>query len=420
MEPTTLQYLQHDVARALDDYFQEHPACRIDLHDQARSRALALAGSSNGSYATEDLSSASDSVSVQHIDFLFEGLPIWYPLVATRSWKVHVKSRKGNKNHPVAAIDTVITTSKFAPMGSSTCFPTECIVFAIMAECAIRVTKGRPSRDDEFRVYGDDIVIRDDCYESLTQILQFFGFTVNREKSFGGENSLYGEDQCYYFREACGIECLNGEDITPLRLSRRLVSLTSNDSDRLAGQGVGMVDLLNRTYLYGFVELRRWISSVLNKHEWYRTILRVGVSDFESFMHSISLRCPSWVRVAMPFVLTDDNCDTQWRCYDTRNGFSVPDRHQICPQHRQAKVTICVARSPRIPRVKYGRLPKGKVARVETLRKALNHDGNDYFSWCLSAVTGVVAEEEIYLDDMMLVTLRSRDLKWSRAWVVLN
>jgi len=401
-EPTTLQFLQQDVFRALDDYFKEKLSAHIDLHDQERSRRFAKAGSSDGSYATIDLSSASDSVTVAHIDYLFEGLPIWYPLVATRSDRVHVRSSRGE-------VDCVIETSKFAPMGSATCFPTECAVFAIVAECAIRVTTGRRSRDDDYVIYGDDIVIRDDCFHTACAILHLLGFTVNRDKSFGGETSL-GLTSGAFFREACGIECLNGEDITPLRLSRRLVSLTNNDSDRLAGQGVGMVDLLNRTYVYGYTELRRWINSVLVAHKWYRTLVRISWSDYETFVSRVADRLPTWVRVAMPFVITDDLSDTQWRCFGTRNGWNIP-RPACQLQRREANVTVVKSRQPRTPLV---------ATATSRAQWGIPHDSNDYYTWALAQVSQTVAEDEVVIDDTGIVTIRAKDLKWSQMWVPLN
>jgi hypothetical protein len=377
-EPTTLQFLQQDVFAALDDYFNSRPDVAIDLHDQERSRMLAEVGSGDGSYATIDLSSASDSVTISLVEAIFDGLPILYPLQATRSTSVHVRSKSGD-------VDSVVEEmEKFAPMGSAVCFPTECMVFAICCETAIRCKTGRRSRRNDYVVYGDDIVIRTKYAEAVIEVLEALHFTVNRSKSF------YDDSGDHFFREACGVECLDGENITPLRLSRRLVSLSNNDSQHQAGLGVGMVDLYNRTYLYGFFTLRSWITTLLNKYAWFHSLLRISESDYRDFAYAIRNRLQPWVRVVAPFVITDDNCDTQWR------SLAVSERGASI-QVSSALVTCCK--------------PRGRRA---------YHDNNDYYTWSLSAVTRKADEDIFALDDTQIVTIRPRDLVWSTQWVALS
>lgn len=380
-EPTTLQYLQQDVFKALDDYFRQKPELGIDLHDQSRSRTLAELGSCDGSYATIDLSSASDSVSTDLVEFLFGDLPIGYPLMATRSEGVHVRDNAGD-------IDTTLShIEKFAPMGSATCFPTECMVFAAICGAVVRVQTGRRPRRNDFVVYGDDICIRGDYADKTVDALEFLGFTVNRSKSFTGST----DSPTFRFREACGLEAVNGCDITPLRLSRRLVSITDNDADHQAGYGVGQIDLINRAYLYGFHVLRRWLNDQLKGHYWYRTALRISRSDYLEFEEAVCRSKRSWVRVAAPYVITDDSSDTQWRAFATRAGSTSP-------------IQQCEAR----------------VSLIRVRNRTKHQDGNDYFTWCLAQATGAVDENEFVLDDMGIVTLRPRDLKWSKGWVVLS
>lgn len=395
-EPSTLQYLQQDVFRALDDYFKEHLSDYVDLHDQSKSRHLAKVGSADGSYATADLSSASDSVSTTLVQFFFGGLPLEYPLMATRSESCRV-SCKGYDSHTV-------TLEKYAGMGNGTTFPVEIAVFLVCCGVAVRVALGRRLRPGDCLVYGDDIVIRDDCFEALVDVLEFFQFTVNESKSFSRATDGAG----HHFREACGIECLDGKDITPLRLSRRLVSLTKNDSCRQAGLGVGMIDLYNRVYLRGYVELGRWINHVLNKYEWYRTALRLSCDDYRTFTDAIRLGQVSWVRVAVPFVLTTDGGDTQWRCYGAKADM-VPDQPLVSSfDIKKRKGEPCIQQA------------LARVSIAKSRRRDQRHDSNDYFSWCLAQETKPVADDVFMIDDTGLVTIRSHDLKWSKAWVVLT
>lgn len=396
-EPSTLQFLQQDVFRALDDYFHENLSDYVDLHDQSKSRALAQKGSYDGSYATLDLSSASDSVTVALLQFLLGGLQIEYPLMATRSNECYV-SATGYQGQSVVL-------NKYAGMGNGTTFPVEVIAFLVCCGTAVRIATGRKMRAGDALVYGDDIIIRDDCADVLVDVLEFFGFSVAEHKSF----SKRTDGVRHRFRESCGIECLDGEDVTPLRLPRRLVSLTNNDARRQAGQGVGMIDLYNRVYLRGYVELGRWINHTLNKYEWYRTALRLEVSDYYSFRDAIAGHRIPWVRVAAPFVLTADSGATQWRSYGTKvdmepkqalvSGFKDTGKCQgdPCIQQAKARVSIAVSR-----------------------RRRQHHDSNDYYSWCLAQVTQPLADDIFTIDETGLVTIRSQDLKWSKAWVVLT
>jgi hypothetical protein len=364
-EPTTLQYLQQDVFAALDDYFVEHMHGHIDLHDQGRSRELALRASFDGSYATIDLSAASDSVSLALVEQLFDGLPILYPLVATRSTHVDVRDKSGE-------IAARVRTRKFAPMGSATCFPTECMIFSIICDASIRRSSGRKPRFDDYVVYGDDIVIRTEYAAECVALLIKLGFRVNADKSFIDESL-----GCSLFREACGVEAFAGEDVTPLRIGRRLVSVTDNDSDHQAGLGVGLVEFYNETFLHGFTTLRRWLNGELIRHKWYRTILRISETDYYRFRDAIILSRTPWVPVAMPFVITTDMSDTQWRCFGAR---SVLDG----PYH------VCMAR----------------VTTAKSRRSPAHHDSNDYFSWCMRSRCQTTEDPIFEVDGTGLVTIR--------------
>jgi hypothetical protein len=277
-------------------------------------------------------------------------------------------------------------------MGSATCFPVESMVFATICEAAVRRNLGRRSRVDDYVVYGDDIVIRSDCAYTAVYLLEKCGFTVNKSKSFGYDTGQDTLSENHVFREACGIECFDGEDITPLRLSRRLVSPTNNMSDHQAGLGVGLIDLVNRSFLFGYKTLRRWVNDQLVRHKWYRTCLRLSAADYEEFSADILLKRKSWITCAVPFVITDDLCDTQWRAFAFRSGLADP-------LHRMS-ILVSIAK------------PRKTVTQ--------RHDENDYFSWCLEARNDSVAVEEFSIDDTGIVTIRPRDLKWSKAWVGLQ
>lgn len=232
-EPNTYQWAQQGVLDNVLGYFRSGPMRNIsDLKDQSRNRALGQFGSLTTELDTIDLSSASDSVS---IDLIRGSSPrVWlYAQLATRTSSVQLPfARKP------------IEVKKFAPMGSALCFVTQCLIFAgIAILAAMQEAEGMPvettsrvsdrwfkSSGDSLRhlfagepgyhhlsgkfqplvVYGDDIVVDARLTARVVHLLSAFGFTVNTKKSFGGGQS---------FRETCGGYYYCGEDVTPLRYS---------------------------------------------------------------------------------------------------------------------------------------------------------------------------------------------------------
>lgn len=230
MEPTCNQYFQFALFKRIDEWMQSHPEIRVDLHDQDKSRRLALDGSKTYRYATVDLSNASDNITWKLVKEVFAGTPMlaYMKLVRTQYANVYGK---------------LVQLAKYAPMGSSLCFPIECIVFAACASYACWLS-GIPQN---FRVYGDDIVIDCRAYSALCDILQRLHFVVNVEKSYAWS--------C--FTEACGIECYRGYDVTPLRLSRKydMCKAFAMSPQQLAS----LVDLANSLYAYGLFKARRYV-----------------------------------------------------------------------------------------------------------------------------------------------------------------
>jgi len=118
----------------------------------------------------------------------------------------------------------VIRLHKFAPMGSALCFPVECLVFAAIVEASIKEVGGRP-HESQYRVYGDDIIVESEYAETVVSRLIQNGFIPNKDKSY-----TYTKSSLIY-RESCGGEYLNGDDVTPIRLSRWFAGLTFSVSD---------------------------------------------------------------------------------------------------------------------------------------------------------------------------------------------
>lgn len=228
MEPCTLQFYQQGVQKAIDKQVSmcRYLRNRIGTHDQTRNRQLAQVGSFLRNYATIDLSSASDSVSYNLVKKLFRGTWLLRYFICLRSPRTKLPDK------------TVVELKKYAPMGSSLCFPVETILFASICEYVTR----EHHVNGDFSVYGDDIIVPSSCSSDVIKYLTELGFLVNSSKSFTDEDC--------WFRESCGGFYINGQDITPLRISRKYA-----DQDQLE-RFTALCDMCNNCFKYGYRTLR--------------------------------------------------------------------------------------------------------------------------------------------------------------------
>lgn len=172
----------------------------IDLSNQEINSEMARQGSLQGDdpWCTIDLSAASDSLAVE---ICRELLPSeWFDLLNS------LRSKSFSLD------GTTYTFEKFCSMGNGFCFPLETLVFT--AAC-VACHAGRPGID--FRVYGDDIIVRRSCAEAVIKLLKYLGFNTNTEKTF-----LEGP-----FRESCGKDWFGGIDVRPFTLDYKLDNLRS-------------------------------------------------------------------------------------------------------------------------------------------------------------------------------------------------
>lgn len=169
----------------------------INLNDQSRNRLLARQGSIDGSLATLDLSSASDSVSTGLVSLL---LPeTWYTLLDSVRSPVTIIDGEEHRNH------------MFSSMGNGFTFELESLLFYVLARATCYFTGQRGI----VSVYGDDIICPTGVAADLIWVLQYFGFQVNPDKSFTSGP----------FRESCGGHYHNGWDITPFYLRGPIVTM---------------------------------------------------------------------------------------------------------------------------------------------------------------------------------------------------
>lgn len=170
----------------------------IDLTDQQKNSEMAREGSFDlaDSFVTIDLSSASDSISIELCREVLP--PDWFYLLD----RVRSKSFKYNGQ--------VQTYSKFCSMGNGFCFPLQTLLFASICNA---VGAGRSGID--FRVYGDDIVVKKEYAFAVIGLLRQCGFRTNKDKTF-----ISGP-----FRESCGKDYYRGVNVRPVYLDYRLDSV---------------------------------------------------------------------------------------------------------------------------------------------------------------------------------------------------
>lgn len=207
MEPLEKQWIQQGQRRILVRRLESHSLTRgyVNFTSQDVNRSLALRSSVRKDYSTLDLKDASDRVSCALCDSIIEEPAISY-LRASRSVGALLPSGE------------VVMLRSFSPMGSAVCFPLESLVFYALSLSAVHLAR-RPEclfpRSREWKeilgavyVYGDDLVVDSRYSQPVIDALTSVGLVVNRDKC-----CLQGS-----FRESCGLDAYNGQEIQPVRV----------------------------------------------------------------------------------------------------------------------------------------------------------------------------------------------------------
>jgi hypothetical protein len=202
-EPTAHQFIQGAFQRwFVTAIGRSVLADSIDFFDQKPSQRLALQASMSGELATVDLSAASDRISTRLVEYIFQSnLDVLDVLHSCRTRTFQMPD------------GSVHVTRKFACMGSASTFPVQTYLFTLIAIFAImmaendyKVTETRVREiARRVRVFGDDIILPANAYDSLYLLLTQLGLKVNPHKSFWTGK----------FRESCGMDAYNGVDVTP-------------------------------------------------------------------------------------------------------------------------------------------------------------------------------------------------------------
>ena len=158
-----------------------------------RNKRLARAGSISGAFATVDLKSASDTLSLQLCALLLPS---------------NVLEILGELRSPYGVVgEHLFEYEKVSSMGNGATFELETAMFWALA------TSCDPSGDAA--VFGDDVIITSEAVPLFVEVLTDLGMEVNEKKThFTGP-----------FRESCGGHFYRGIDVTPPYFKKRVVGL---------------------------------------------------------------------------------------------------------------------------------------------------------------------------------------------------
>jgi hypothetical protein len=235
-EPLARSFVERAVDKWLRVHIMDTLPSVVDFEHQEKNQEAAREGSLTGNLCTLDLADASDTVRFAHVKALFGRLPrslAWLLALAT----------------PLVRIgDRLVKPTTFCTMGNFVCFPLETLVYAGIIICSlweevmgpraiIRTTVRECADKLRLRAYGDDLVIARPYAKLAMEALTQAGMRVNAAKC-----CIRG-----FFRESCGVDCIHGRDVTPLRPRE----LPGSSEGSFAGSLAIIQNFLDRGYLVG-------------------------------------------------------------------------------------------------------------------------------------------------------------------------
>lgn len=251
-EPVHHQWLQQLVMNQLVRRLDKTPIAEaVRFNDQSRNQGFARKGSIDGSYATIDLSSASDRVTCWMVErFCRANVTLLERLHASRT---RTAEWVGSKAYPKFRV----LLRKFAPMGSACTFPVQSIIYctvAVAVDLHLRRKRisSRAIEEASARcsIFGDDIIVPKENCATVIQVLEYLGLKVNTDKTF-----FTGK-----FRESCGFDGWGGYDVTTPKL------LNLPDTVRFSEVGA-FVEVANNYFHKGFWRTSDWLLQRLDpKH----------------------------------------------------------------------------------------------------------------------------------------------------------
>ncbi len=198
VEPAINVFFQLGLGRALKGRLRS--ATGWNLRQAAPiHREMARRASIDRSFATIDLSNASDTVSRVLVKLLLP--PRWYSqLDDLRSKRTFIEGHW-------------VMLEKFSSMGNGFTFELESIIFAALCCAAAENMGGSLTLGSDLFVFGDDIILPECFHREVVAVLGYCGFSVNVQKTFSGDSP---------FRESCGADFMSGMDVRPVFFKKPL------------------------------------------------------------------------------------------------------------------------------------------------------------------------------------------------------
>jgi hypothetical protein len=144
-------------------------------------------------------------------------------------------------------------------MGSAITFPTQSIVFAIIAISEVLFNEKLSVTYDNIRhaarrvrVFGDDIIVPLHVHEDVVEMLHYLRLKVNPTKTFSTGK----------FRESCGFDAYDGHDVTK-------VSIISIPSVSKPESVLSCLDTHNNFYNRGWFEVSKYLKRTVETLKRY-------------------------------------------------------------------------------------------------------------------------------------------------------
>lgn len=184
--PSSIMAMQNGFGDYLTEKLSRY--CGIDLPTaQTHHQQLAMENSLTDVFATQDQKNASNNI--LHVlckHFLPAHVMSFLDFITPRVLKI------GDDMHHV---------NMMCPAGNGYIFPFQTMLFWAIVK-AVQHVKGV---SHDVWVYGDDVILHGDIYDSVNRVYEAFGLEVNQEKSF----------KTGPFRESCGGDFLYGNNVRP-------------------------------------------------------------------------------------------------------------------------------------------------------------------------------------------------------------
>lgn len=317
-EPREYMYIQQGLMTLLYRTIEEHDVVKaqVSCTDQTRNQRLALLASETGSLATLDMKEASDRVSLWLVEELFPS-----------NWVDAFSACRSE--YTVLPSGEEVPLLKFAPMGSSVCFPVEALVFWALCHAANPAFSGRvtrrllrksvkgtiegdyvPGSPGTVSVFGDDIIVPTTQVDTVVQLLEAVGLKVNSQKSYRKGP----------FRESCGADYFAGVWTTPVRVKSTL----AGDDLMTLFRAKDAFNSIHKRYGHISPQLVVKLRSLFN--EFFGISLPVFPSKGEN-VSGLCLTDTHWLqRVSGQTLGRLQGAQRGWRLLNVRVRLSVRDR----------------------------------------------------------------------------------------------